>query len=470
MVPGPTTEPQAETTASPAADAGQSEGAVSGGGLRRLAVRGAAFEVIGYGSAQVLRLLSNVILTRLLAPQAFGLLAIIGVFQHGLAMLSDIGIEPAVVRSRRGDDTRFLDTAWTLQVMRGVGLFLIALAMAWPLAGFFHEPALPWLVAVSSVGVALSGLHSTALYTLRRRLQIGKLTMIELGSQVSAIAVMVPWACLWPSEWALVAGGLVAIAFKVVASWNLEVGYRNRFRIDPEARREIADFGKWIFAASAVYFLGRQGDRILLGKFMGAAELGIYAVALNLSESIAAVVQRVTHGVLYPAISKIQSEGVERTRHSYYKARLVLDAISLPALGALTVVGPAVVNLLYDPRYAAAGWMLQVLAIRVAMLSFVVPCETCLFSMGRTRFGLYQNIARLAWVAVGVPVGWNVAGLSGLVVAVGLSELPSFFVLWPALARSGVLRLPREALAMGMFASGVAVGLGLELLIDMVRP
>lgn len=431
---------------------------VGGGQLRRLAVRGSIFEIGGFGAAMVLRLGTNVIMSRLLFPKAFGLMALVGIFIQGVIMLSDVGIEPAVIQSKDGDDVSFLNTAWTMQLVRGLILYGVVLVIAWPLALLYEEPQLFGLICISSLSLVLQGASSTSLYTLRRRLSIGKITLIEIGSQLSAVAVMVPWALWRPSVWALVGGHLVSYVFRTAATHAVRVGYRNRFAMDAKARKAIIDFGWWVFGSSALFFLSRQADRLLLGRFLGVAELGIYSIAFLLSDSVSTAITRVTHGVLFPILSRIRLEGIERLRAVYYRARLAFDVMSLPALGVLTILGPFVVQVLYDKRYAEAGWILQAFSLRVAMMCVLTPCETLLVSLGHSRYGFYQNGVRLIWILIAVPLGWRLFGLHGIVWAVSVSEIPIFFVLWPAFARVGMLRLLPELRAAGFYAAGIVIG------------
>lgn len=459
-MPAASSEPTVQVAQAPPPAFGEAaEGSAPTERLRALAVRASVFEVSAYGGTQLLRLGSNLILSRLLFPEAFGLAALVSIFNTGLVMLSDVGIEPAVIQNSRGDEQRFLDTAWTIQVVRGFLLYGVALLLAWPLALVYREPQLAWLTAVGSLSVVLAGLNSTSLYTLRRRLATGTLALIELGSQVAAVLVMIGWALLHPTVWLLVGGALAGAAFKMVASHAIPIGYRNRMGWDAAAKDAIKDFGKWILGASAVYFVSRQGDRLLLGRFLGVAELGIYSIAVFLSEAMSAVITRITHGVLYPVLSRVRLEGEARVREVYYRARLALDALSLPALGLLTVLGPWAIHLLYDERYVQAGWMLQALAFRVATSCVLIPCETYLFSTGQTRYGLFQNVTRMVWIMIGVPVGWHVLGLRGLVYAVALSELPVFFVLWPPSRARGMLRPVLELRAAGLYGVGLLAGL-----------
>lgn len=426
--------------------------------LRRLAFMGSLYELVGYGLATALRLGGNMILTRLLFPRAFGLVALVNIFNQGLVMLSDVGIEPAVIQNPRGDEPAFFNTAWTIQVMRGFALFAIAIAVAWPLATLYHEPELVALTMVGSAAVAILGLHSTALYTLRRRLSVGRLTLIEVGAQATSLLIMIPWAYWSPSVWPLVGGALASASFKTVASHRLDVGYRNRLAWDAKSRAALTHFGKWIFGASAVAFVAAQGDRLLLGRFLGVAELGVYSIAVFMSEAVSTVITRITYGVLYPLFSRLRADGNANLRDVYYRSRLALDALALPALGALTMLAPWVVHLLYDHRYAAAGWILQALAPRVAMTCMLTPCETSLFAQGQSRWGFFRNIARLGWMLVTLPLGWHFGGLRGLVLAVALSEVPLFFVLWPPFYRAGMLRPLLELRGVGLYFAGLLPG------------
>ena len=443
----------------PADSAGAAlDAATSSPSLRAQVLRGSLFEVVGLGAGQLVRLATNLVTTRLLFPEAFGLMALVSIVLQGLELFSDFGLLPSVVQNRRGDDPLFLDAAWSIQVVRGLVLAAVAAALAAPLASIYHEPALRMLVPVAALSALIAGFNSTSLLSLRRHLAVGRLVALELGGQVATSLVMIAWALLDPSVWALVAGGIVRAALVMLVSHRIGTGHRNRFRFERAAAGEILHFGKWIFLSSAVHFFSRQTDRLLLGRFVGMVELGVYSVAVFLSEAFADAVTRLVHGVLFPALSSVARRDPDRLLDAYYHARLRLDAAALPALGALTTAGPLVVRVLYDPRYHDAGWILQFLAARVALYSVLTSCETCLFVLGHTRYGFYRSAARAAWVAAAVPAGWYLGGLRGLVWAAALSEVPVLLVLWPAMRRLGLLRLRREALALGFFALGALAG------------
>ena len=154
-------------------------------------LRGAGWTALGFGASQIIRFGSNLILTRLLFPEAFGLMALITVFMVGLAMFSDIGLSPAILQDQRGDDPNFLNTVWTIQVIRGVCLWLGTCIIALPVAAFYGEPMLAQLLPAAGLTLLVSGLNPTRLDTANRHLMLGRVVLIDLLSQVIGIVVVV---------------------------------------------------------------------------------------------------------------------------------------------------------------------------------------------------------------------------------------------------------------------------------------
>lgn len=420
-----------------------------------MVLQNSVVEVLTYGATQALRLGSNLILTRLLFPEAFGLMVVVGIVLFGLTMLSDVGILQAVIQNPRGDDEDFLNTAWTLQIMRGGLLCVLTWCIAYPASLFFDKPELFGLLLAAGGQLVIAGFESTSLLTLRRQVASRKLAVIEIGVQFATFVAVVATAMVWQSVWALLIGASIGGLVRLIWSHLIDVGYRNRLEWDKSAWQEITKFGRWIFGSSVATFLSSQSDRLLLGRLLGMSTLGVYSVALMLSEVVGAAVSRVVSGVLYPVFSRVSQEEPEMLRDEYYAARLRLDAAALPALGALTMLGDFIVILLWDLRYVEAGWMLRVLAIRAAFACIMLPCEVCLVATGESRFGFIRSVVRMFAVLIGVPLGYAWGGAEGLVLAVALSEVPAAFILWPAAARRGLFKITREIRAFVFFGLGV---------------
>ena len=140
-----------------------------GDGFRARAMRGSVFTVLNFGGQNALRLASNLVLTRLLFPEAFGLMALVQVMLAGVQMLSDIGIRDKIIQDPKGDEPHVLNTAWVLQIIRGIFLWLVVVLLAAPVAGFYEAPELADLLPVAGIAAVAQGLSSTKVYAANKR-------------------------------------------------------------------------------------------------------------------------------------------------------------------------------------------------------------------------------------------------------------------------------------------------------------
>ncbi len=402
--------------------------------LKKLAIRGTIWTIAGYGASQILRFGSNLILTRLLEPKLFGLMALVYVFITGLHLFSDIGIGPSIIQNKRGDDPDFLNTAWTLQVIRGFCLWFGCLLVAWPVAAFYGDPQLKWLLPVVGLSTIISGFNSTALFTLNRHIAIGQLAIFELGGQIISIAVMIVWAWCSRSIWAIVAGGLVSDVVRMVWSHRLNSGPPNRFVWDREAAKSIFSFGKWIFLSTAVTFLADQADRIILGKLISFEVLGVYGIAFTLSDMPRNVLGALSSKVIFPAFSKLADLPRETFRAKIQKNRKPILMVMALALTIAVSFGDMLIAVLYDKRYIQAGWMLPVLALGIWPRVLTQTIDPALFAVGKPSYPALGNQLKFLFVIIGLPVGFSLIGLPGAVLVVALNDLPFYgaiiFGLW----------------------------------------
>ncbi len=421
-------------------------------GLTGRALRGSALTAGSYAVTQGLRLASNLILTRLLFPEAFGLMALVSVVLVGLQMFSDTGIGPAISRSPRGDDPVFLDTAWTVNVARGGLLWLLTCALAWPLAALWEAPDLRLLLPVAGLTLLISGFNPTRIDTANRHLLLGRLTALDLLAQVIGIVAMVVLALVWPSVWALVLGAILGSLAKLVLCWTGLPGLPNRFRWEPEAGRELIHFGKWIFLSTVCGFLLAQGDKAILGSYLSLDALGIYNIGFFLASFPAllagAVVARVMIP-LYRARMQIGAEG--RGSDRLNRARWGLTAAVLLALAGLAMGGGPLVGLLYDDRYRAAGVIVTAvgLAQMPGILGMTYDQSALAAGDGRGYFVLTAARAVLQTLAFLAGAHW--AGLGGALLGQAVAGVASLPLIARLARRHGVWD-PRHDLAMGGLA------------------
>lgn len=405
--------------------------------LKHRSFRAGAWAGGGHALGQVIRLLGNLVLTRLLMPEAFGLMAVISTIALALGLLSDIGTGTVIVQSERGVDEAFLHTAWTLQIIRGVVLWffglLIALGIwvaqghAWFMAGTVYADArLPLLVAVSTFGMVIWGFVSINGKLAERRLDLKSVSIIEFSVQVISLVVMVLVAWVTRSIWALVIGGLVTAALQCVFTHTLLKGPRARLRLEPAAMKELIGKGKWVLVSSLLGFVALNGDRMLLGGLIDSTTLGLYSIAFGLATIAPSALSAVLGKVIYPAFSEVVRERPAELEKTYRKFQQATDACLGLLAGFLCVASAAVVGLLYDPRYQGAGHIFGILAIGSIGVRFLVV-EQIYVAMGRPSLLAAAILPRVLVLLIGLPLGHAFAQMNGALAAIVLSQ----FAHWP---------------------------------------
>lgn len=430
--------------------------------LKALVIRGSMWTLTGHGGVLLIRMLRSVIMTRLLFPEVYGLMTLVWAVLTGLQMFADTGILTTIIRDQRGDDPDFLNTAFTASVVRGLLLWVASCVIAYPVAAIYHQPALAQLLPVTGLTALIHGFSSTAMFTRRRHMDFKRLAILDMSTETVTFVVLVLWAYLFPNVWSLVGGAVIGQAFMVVASHLYLPGIRNRFRWDRSALNTFVGFGKWIYFSSAIYFLSTQGDRFLLGRYLDMAHLGVYGTATVLSGALLTVVFKINSDVLFPAYSRVIQEGSGRLRQVMLRARFAMDAGIILPISAIMILGPRIVSLFYDPRYHEAGWMLQVLCVRLLVVATIANGESCLVALGHPKFSFIQNSFRLGAMFVAVPLGWALAGVKGVIWAIALSEIPPLVVIWIGTMRYRLFSVIAESRSLLFVGLGALLGFGVR--------
>jgi O-antigen/teichoic acid export membrane protein len=403
--------------------------AIRGESLRARALRSSAFTGMGFVAGQGLRLASNLILTRLLFPEAFGVLAIVMAVLQGLAMFSDVGITPSILHSRRGDDPAFLNTAWTVQVIRGFLLWAVAVAMAWPLALFYGEPMLAQYLPVAALMLAITGFRPTRYDTANRHLRLGRVTALDLLAQAIGIGFAVGLALWLRSPWALVISTVFGAAAHLALITLFLPGARNRLQIERPAFAELFQFGKWVFLSTVAGFFMSQGDKIVLGRYLSLEILGIYNIGFFLASFSRLLGQMVIMKVLIPIYRERPPRESAANFAALRKMRVLVTAALFTALLVIAYLGPWMVELLYDPRYAMAGGVVTLLAaMQVPQIVGLTYSQAALASGDSRRF-FVALATQAALMLAGLVVGFELAGLLGALMAQGAGALLAYPVL-----------------------------------------
>jgi len=401
---------------------------LQGQGLKALALKGSAWTIAGFGTQKVLQLGSNLILTRLLFPEAFGIMALVSVFMVALAMFSELGIKPAIIQNERGEELAFLNTAWTLQVIRGLAIWIIATLVAWPLAQLYDQPILFPLLSFVSISAVIQGFQSTALATRNRNLQLGLLTLVPILAQIISIVIMVLLAWTYQSIWALAAGGVVGALANTILSHLILPSHRHRFYIEKEALDTLLSFGKWILFATIVGYFGGQGLRAIQGLMVTPAELGVIYIASMLAWIAGQLTQNLATLVGLPVLSQTAREKPHHLRLMLGKIRLRLFAMALPIFIIISLSSGLIINTLYDQRYAAAGDYLAILSLTGATAILTMGYAHALLAIGDSKTHFIFTVVHTIFRVSGLIAGFQFGGIEGMLI--GVSKACSLVLVW----------------------------------------
>lgn len=334
-----------------------------GDGTQARVMRATLMTLLNFGGGKVLRLISNLILTRILFPEAFGMMALITVFVGALEMFSDMGVNASIIKSKRGHEPVYLNTAWTAQILRGVLLYVVALMLAGPAARFYDEPMLAELLPVATFSMVIMGFSSTKEAAANKKIMLGRITAIQLGCQALGIVVNVVMALWMQSVWGLIFGGIAANLVKVVLTHTALPGERNRLAWDWNVFWDIFHFGKYLFVSSIAGFLINQGDRAILGKFVSLAELAVYNIGWLLAVIPMAFNRLFGRRILFPLYADKPPIESEENRRNILRVRIFMTAAMLTISFALGLTGEWLVQTLYLPAYHLAGPILVLVAL-----------------------------------------------------------------------------------------------------------
>jgi len=448
-------------------------GMFTDGGLRGKILTSAALSSMVFVVGLFIRIVSTVILTRLLAPEVFGVFAVVFMFIFILEQFSDIGVR-SLILTREGElDDGFLQSCWTAQIIRGVFIFVICqfltLGLFWcqgagifPEGSAYAEPALPWAVAVIGCNSILVGFASTRKFVYEREMKFVQVSKETLISAVVSTTITILLAFWLRNIWALVWGFLAGTTLNVILSYAMYGGAKMRLNWDWPNFQIIIARGKWIIGQSGLSSLIAVADRLILGLGMSATTFGFYYIARQIVEMVEQFLNKLHMQIGLQVFTELQKDGdAESLRRRYYRYRIAFDGLALFSAGAFLTFGPTLVGIVYDDRYAEVGSMIQILAFGLFMLGPGLLREAY-SAQRRFRDMTMLSLVRAASIWGGLLVAILVFGsVTAALFVVALHRIPELIVLLVMGRRDGWVSLLKEVRLLPLIFVGMAVGWGM---------
>jgi O-antigen/teichoic acid export membrane protein len=355
------------------------------------------------------RLLSTavfIVLSRLLDPKAFGVVALASVAVVILQAIAESGLGRALVRSPKLTP-ELIDTAfWAGTIWSGALAILLA-ALSVPLAiGFGDRSAAPILAAMSGA-LLLSGLQSVQLGLLSREMKFRSISLREVVGAIVGAIVGIALALAGAGPWALVGQLLATQLASVVALWAVS-DWRPGRSFRPALLRDLLRQGFSFTMVSLSGTLQRNLDNLIVGTFLGVVSLGYYSVAYRLFLLVCSVTVDATVNIGLPTFSKLR-HSPQRMTDAFYRAVNLSCRVTLPAFIFLAVEGNSLVTLTSGQKWEPAGRLLIALCPAGIMLAITTFDGSVLFAMGQLRsvviLTIVTAVATTAAFLIGVQFG-----------------------------------------------------------------
>ena len=426
-----------------------------------------------FSGQALIRLVSSLILTRILAPRAYGIIAILTSIAYLVEMISDVGGWVPLIRHPLGDEAKVYNTAWTIRFLRSFlnGTLLLALAPA--AASLYASPTLTLPLRVMSLTFFIGSLESVSFPLAIRKRNARIIVYSELlATGIGGIFAIV--YCLFSRTfWGVLYGILVNRAVMTGVSYCFYRGNRPKLRYDKSAGRELLSYSRFAIPSSLLTVSLSQFDKVVFLRFFNLTLLGIYGVASGISASVDGLIGKITQLVLYPRCAHNFRVEPDKFVEKYYRENVKLLALLLLVPAAIGGAAPLLIRILYDSRYAMAGVILQAFMIRAILSALASAAESMLVASGESSLILISNIYRVCWAFTMSLLGYFLFGFLGFVYGFSLSTLPKLAYYLVLQHRKGFMipgfELQKVAAAAGTFAATYIFSAGVMRYVPAIR-
>jgi O-antigen/teichoic acid export membrane protein len=370
-------------------------------------------------------LLRTIILARLLMPKDFGLFGVAMITIGTLQAFSQHGINIALIQ-KKSKITSYLNTAWTIGIIRGIILGIILIGIAPGVMKFFNtEKTIIYIMYTLGISLIIGNFRNIGMITYRKELDIGKRFIFSFATTMGDVITTIILALLFKNVWSLVGGYGARMVVSVIISYFLHP-YRPKLEIDKQKIKELLEFGKWIFFSSILIFFITQGDDIFVGRFLGTTLLGFYVLAYHIcrlpgNEFIAIIIK-----VALSFYSKIQNQ-LKRVKENYITTLQIINFILIPMMVGLIYLSEEFVLLFLGEKWSPIIKLIQVLGVWGIFHSVNQIAIPLFNGLGYPRLNTWINLIRLGILGGTIyPLGmrWGIIGVALAVMGSGVGVLP----------------------------------------------
>jgi O-antigen/teichoic acid export membrane protein len=383
--------------------------------LRKSVIKGGVFLFGGNVAENGLRFIRNMILTRMIAPNEFGVVAILLAMNQLFNSLTQIGIKEAIIQNEKGGTKTFLDAAFWLSTIRGVCLFAVAFLAAPFIAGFYQKPYITHLLQIAFLDLLFSSINSVRAFAIMKEMKYLRYVIYTFGGNGIGILVTIVLGVMYRNVQALVMGFVAESLARLILSYAL-FPYFPSFKIEKESRTALLKYAKSMLGLPIFFFLYARIDVFVLGKLSTDYQLGIFSMVQTLAFTPIVFYDGMSGQILMPVFSKNAGD-LDKLRSVYLKVVTLSSRIALPILFLLGIFSSELLRLFYGEKYVGGSYLL-ILFIVVVGLRIIGGLAGNLF-FATNSAGDYRSVtmARLIAMMIAVIPLIKLYGASGAVYA-----------------------------------------------------
>jgi PST family polysaccharide transporter len=387
--------------------------------LKDRTVRGGTVTVFAQIVKFSFRILSTVILARLLTPQDFGLVAMVTAITLFAEMFKDMGLSMATVQKKKIDNEEISTLFWINQIF-SVSIFLLTVCFSPLIAWYYEEPKLVWVTIGISFGFIFGGLTVQHQALLRRQMQFFALAIIEIIALLLGIIVGVVLSFNGFEYWSLVWMHLSTSLAIAIGTWIMCPWYPAWIMRINKVRSMLA-FGGNLTGFNIINYFARNIDNVLIGRFFGAQQLGFYSKAYSLLLLPLKQINAPITAVAIPALSRLADSPV-RYRRTYLRILEKITILTMPGMVFLIINSDWLVSILLGPQWNETSLIFSILGF-VALIQPIANTTGWLFiTQNRTghmvqwgfiggTLSILAIILGLPWGTIGVAASYSISGI-----------------------------------------------------------
>jgi lipopolysaccharide exporter len=397
-----------------------------GDGLRAKAMRGGTWLGAGSVAEQAVRFARNMILTRLLAPNAFGAMAIVMSCSAIVGTLTDVGQRAAVIQNPRGREQAYLNAGWWMGMGRSICMYAMIFAMGPWVARFYGNTELCGLLRVALMGTLFEGAMSPRSILPQKEMKFGRWMVISNGGGICGVILTVILSFYLRDVWALAIGSCSENAFRCLLSYILCPGLPS-LGWDRHAARDLYKFSRAVVGLSFLNLIFSRTDIFVLGKLYSPTILGLYTMAVLLVQTPSSFLTSMMGQILFPTFAHVQDDK-ERISRILGTVTAWLALLGMPGVVVIYLCGHSLLTVLYGARYVVAAGPLAVAAV-VVLLNVLNATITCVFNgIGRPALHRRAVAASAVVMLVAIYPACKLFGFVGGQVAALLAIIISYII------------------------------------------